>query len=136
MALTARLQIGDNNARRYTRDYLVIDLKCHIMRRHNEVRPDSDARCERIELTVIAPGRDDLSLYEWYVTGSSYNGRVLVDLSGSGINGHDEQKEIRFEDAVCFAIAEDYSNKGERRRELRLSFVAEQVIIDDHTFNI
>ena len=46
------------------------------------------------------------------------------------------QKEIRFEDAVCFAIAEDYSNKGERRRELRLSFVAEQVVIDDHTFNI
>ena len=64
MALTATLQFGDNSIRRYSREYMVTDFKCHVARRHNNARPDSAPRCDRMELTVVAPGKEDLNLYE------------------------------------------------------------------------
>ena len=69
MALTARLQFGDNDAKVYPEQYLVEDCHCHFTRQYNHFHPETDPRCERVELTVVAPGRENLSLYEWYISG-------------------------------------------------------------------
>lgn len=134
MALMARLQLGDNGAKRYAKEYLVTDFKCHVQRPHNTFRPDQDVRCERLELTVVVPGRDDLSLLEWYVNGESHSGRVLIELSSIVRNGADIWKEVLFEDAVCFAISEDYHIDNNKRRELKLGLVSEYITVDDHQF--
>ena len=98
------------------------------------MRPDSDAMFERMDLTVIAPGRQDLNLYEWYANGESQNGRILIELSSQTPNGMDEWKQVLFEDALCFALSENYSIDNRRRRELTLSVMAQRVTIDDVTF--
>lgn len=134
MALIARLQFGDNNVKRYAKEYLVTDFKCRATRRHNGVRPDSDAMFERIDLTVIAPGRQDLNLYQWYANGESQNGRILIELSSPTPNGMDEWKQVLFEDASCFAISENYSIDNRKRRELTLSIMAMKVTVDDVIF--
>jgi len=134
MALTARLQFGDNDQGLYPREYLVANCRCHFSRRYNGFRPDMDAICERVEITVIAPGMEDLSLYEWYINGTLQSGRLIYDLSG--ISGNDEPvtREVLFNDAYCFALAEEYNINGGNRRLLKLSIVGENITINDSKF--
>lgn len=66
MSLTAQLKFGDNLSGTYTKEYNVTDCKYSVMRHHNCYFPDSDAWCGNVEVTVIAPGKEDLELFEWY----------------------------------------------------------------------
>lgn len=132
MALMARLQFGDNRANLYSKEYLVMDCHLHFSRHHNHFRPDTDARCETVELVVVAPGREDLNLYEWYIQNSTMSGRIVLDLQS--LNGDSVEKVILFEDAYCYAIEEEYHIDALKRRCLRLSLMAEKLIINDTTF--
>ena len=135
MSLSARLQFGDNVSGLYSMEYMVTDFKCHVVRRHNEARPDGVPRCESMELAVVVPGKDDLNLYEWYVDQSSQSGRVIIELTATAPNQPPQWKEIMFENAFCFSVAEQY-NIGERiRRSLRLGIVAEELTVDTIVFN-
>ena len=130
MALTARLQFGDNTVGLYSKEYLVADCHLHFKRHHNHFKPNTDARCETMELVVVAPGREDLNLYEWYIQNSTLSGRLVFDLSD--IRGGDflSSKELLFEDAYCFLLAEDYHIDSSNRRYLKMSFVAETIIVN------
>ena len=130
MALTARLQFGDNTARRYSREYLVTEFKCHVVRSHNLARPDGNPKCDCLEMTLIAPGREDLNLIEWYVDRSTLSGRILIELSTPANNQEVEYKEILFEDGVCFALGEQYQIDQKRRRILRLSVAVRELTVD------
>ena len=55
MALLAALEFGDNNIGRYSKSYLVSDCRFVFNRPYNSYRPEGMARCERLELEVIAP---------------------------------------------------------------------------------
>ena len=100
MALTARLQLGDNLAGLYSKEYLVADCHLHFKRHHNHFKPDTDARCETMELVVVAPGREDLNLYEWYINNDTLCGRVVIDLQTMSENDS-VMKFVEFEDAYC-----------------------------------
>ena len=132
MALMARLQFGDNMVGLYSKEYLVMDCHLHFSRHHDHFRPDTDARCETVELVVVAPGREDLNLYEWYIQNSTMSGRIVLDLQS--LNGDSVEKVILFEDAYCYAIEEEYHIDAQKRRSLRLSLVAEKLMINDTTF--
>ena len=132
MPVIAKLQFGDNTVRRYSREYLLADFKCHLTRSHNEARPDGSARCDRMDLTVVAPGMMDLNLYEWYVDQSVLSGRILVALPSP--NQDEEWKEILFEDGVCFSISEEYHIDVRLRRMLTLGIAAENVVVDEIIF--
>lgn len=60
MALTAIIQFGNNTVKRYFKEYLVTD--CHIVHRrnYNKFCPEGNGACERLEVSVVCPGRDDL----------------------------------------------------------------------------
>lgn len=134
MALNARLQFGDNETLRYTTEYLVTDLHCHFTRHHNQFIPDTDARCERVEITVVAPGKQDLTLYEWYISQSAMNGRVIVDLINPVSGDNITPKVLMFEDAYCLSIAENYHVDTHARRSLKLSFIADKIVVSDIQF--
>ena len=134
MALTARLQFGDNEVKAYTTEYLVADCHCHFTRHHNQFHPDTAARCEKVEVIVVAPGKDNLNLYDWYISGDPLSGRLVFDLSSIYDNDLSNSKELLFEDAYCFSLAEEYNIDSSNRRQLRLSFVAEDIIIDNVSF--
>jgi hypothetical protein len=133
MALMARLQFGDNRANLYSKEYLVVDCHLHFTRHHNHFRPDTDARCEKVEVVVVAPGREDLNLYEWYIQKGSQSGRLLFDLQ-SITGGDTEMKFLEFEDAYCYSLAEEYQIDARKRRCIKLSFVAENMVINDTEF--
>ena len=133
MALTARLQFGDNVAGLYSKEYLVADCHLHFNRHHNHFKPDTDARCETMELVVVAPGREDLNLYEWYINNDSLSGRVVIDLQTMSENDS-MMKLVEFEDAYCYSIQEEYHIDSQRRRCLRLSLVAEKITVNEVEF--
>ena len=134
MALTATLEFGDNNIKRYSQQYLVSDYHLVFVRSYNAYAPEETARCERLELVVVAPGRDDLSLFEWFTTQGAQDGRIVI---GSGYDKNmiaEDVQVIYFEEARCFSFEEEYHINRNQRRMLRLRFVAENVYINDVIF--
>ena len=135
MSLLKKLQIGDNAAGRYTKEYLLVDYKCHTCRSHNAFRPNADMSCESIELTIIAPGVDDMSIYDWFINQTSVDGRIQVELPSLLYQGNTEYKEILFEGATCFSLEEHYEIDKNQRRVLHLGMIAGQVTIDGVVYN-
>jgi len=134
MEVQAKLEIGDNNAKIYSKNYNVVNLFCHFTRQTSNSRPDTDACCERIDITLVAPGMDDVSLYNWYISGDPLCGRVSFDLSSGLGNTRSGDGDLLFEDAYCYAIEEDYSIDRPMRHTVKLSLVAEKMTFEGATF--
>lgn len=130
MSLLKKLQIGDNALGRYNKEYLLVDYKCHTFRSHNEFRPSSNMSCERIDLTIIAPGVDDMSIYDWFINQTTIDGRLLIELPAVLHQGSTEYKEIQLEEASCFSLEEHYEIGKNQRRVLKLGIIAGKVTID------
>ena len=54
MALLAVLEFGDNSIQRYSKQYLVSDCRFVFDRNHNAFSPEGAARCNQIEVVVVA----------------------------------------------------------------------------------
>ena len=123
------MEFGDNADEKYDVDnnFLIVGLNCHITRSHNETRPDGLTWCDRMELTVVAPDKGNLVLYEWYINRSLMSGHIML------VDGPDEDlvKEILFEDALCYGLSEDYHIDGNGRRTLHISMVADDTTVDE-----
>lgn len=130
------MQFGDNRSGHYTSEYLVADCRYKFARRHNNYQPLSGAACDRVELTLVAPGKDDTGLYEWYIDRNYMSGRLLFDLSTMSKNDFSLLRELRFEDAVCFSLSEHYEIGSSSRRLLKLEFTAESFSIDNQAFEL
>lgn len=134
--MSAVLQFGDNDAGVYSSEYPVIECDCHFSRHHDYYSPDSDPRCEKVMIMVVAPGKEDLGLVEWYIDNSCQSGRIVFDVSDQlGAEGGDSQRVILFEDARCYLIEEQYDISLSSRRLLRLEFLAECIQIDSNRFD-
>lgn len=134
MAISAKLQFGDNDCRQYTSEYPVLGFKCHFSRHYDTSTPDADSRCDSISIIVITPGKSNLELFKWYVGQSYMTGRILLDTSDMVDGG--SVREIKFEDARCYAIEEDYDNSVDRLRVLTLDIMADSMEIDTVKFNL
>lgn len=137
MAISAKLQFGDNECGHYSSEYPVLGYECHFSRHYEISCPDSDPRCDSIMIVVVTPGRENTELLQWYVNQSCMSGRILLDTSDMVDGGGDStSREIRFEDAKCFAIEEDYDNTVSRLRVLKIEIMAENMEIDSVKFNL
>ena len=134
MSLIKKLQIGDNRLHRYTKEYLLTDFKCRTHRLHDEYRPGADKYCDYVEVTVIAPGREDMQMYQWFISRSTLSGRLLIQLPPKPNQSQSDSQEIFFEEAQCFSFEEEYHINRNQRRMLRLRFVAEEVSINGITY--
>lgn len=129
MALFATFQLGDNVSRYYTKSYQLVDCSLHFNRKHNHAQPETNARCQSIDLTLVAPDKSDLSLFEWYINQEEHNGRIIFSSAVSGTSSIDETREILFEDAFCYRITEDFSIQSPNRRSLKLYLAAGDVTV-------
>ena len=131
--MLATLQFGDNDTRFYSKEYLVTECNCRFTRCHNHFRPDGNARCDMITVTLIAPGKGDLNIFEWYADGSVQSGRLLFEvLYRSG--AEENVKEILFEDAYCVSIEENYDIHSSSRRTLTVEIVSDRIVMDSVEF--
>ena len=131
MALIAVLEFGNNNIGRYHKQYLVSD--CHFVhkRSYNRFGPEAPVRSELLEVSVICPGRDDLTLYEWYDSMELQEGRVVIKTNTVSSSDCTSEHIVYFENARCFSLSETYDIDSSRRRILTLGIEAETVKIDD-----
>ncbi|MCR4766193.1 MAG: hypothetical protein K5856_08500 [Bacteroidaceae bacterium] len=134
MALNAKLQFGDNVNKLYPQSYLVADCSFHFVRGYNHAQPESDARCDRVDLTLVAPSKENLTLYDWFISGSSQNGRIVFQTASVG-SETDVNKIITFDDAYCYSLAEEYQINNEQQRLLKVSFVADIIHISGVEFD-
>lgn len=132
---TTVLQFGDNTIGRYSKEYLVV--KCHSVfsRSYNSQRPEGKARCEHIKLTIVAPGKEDLSIYDWYIGQEVQDGRIVFELSPTTAQDVEQQRVLLFENAQCISLKENYAIDSQYRRMLTLSFEAKMITVDDIEFN-
>ena len=95
--------------------------------------PDTVARNKSIAITIVAPGKEDLSLYDWYINRTLLSGRIVFDLSGQAM--FDENPKIlMFEGASCFSLSESYHIDQETRRLLHIEITAEETMVDSISF--
>jgi hypothetical protein len=134
MALIAALEFGDNNIGRYFKNYLVSDCRFVFKRPFNSYRPEGMARCERLELDVVAPGKDDLNLFDWYDQQGVQSGRIVISLAAEAKLDEKDAQVILFENAKCFSLSESYDINSSRRRNLKLAIEAETITVDNIIF--
>ena len=110
---------------------------CHLVSgpSFNTVAAAGTARCERLEVVVVAPGRNDLSLFEWFTTQGAQDGRIVIGNDSDSGKTDDDTQIIHFEDGRCFALSESYDIDNQRRRLLKLAIIAEQLDIDGINYN-
>ena len=135
MALTAVLEFGDNNIKRYSKHYLVSDCRFLFQRSSNSFSPEGAVRCERVEVIVVAPGKEDLGLVEWFSTQDVQNGRIVISLTNDLKDNDTDTQILYFEEAKCFSFSEYYDINVSRRRLLKLAISAERMEIDGVTLN-
>ncbi len=134
MSLSARLYLGDNVSANYTKEYLVTQCRVKVARHFTAYLPDADPRCEVVVLSVIAPGKDDLTLYEWYIDQTSLSGKIVVDLTNQSAKYDKTERTFKFEDAKCFALAETYDIAQTDRHLLKLGVMMKELEIDEVSF--
>ncbi|MCR5456389.1 MAG: hypothetical protein K6F33_15540 [Bacteroidales bacterium] len=137
MALTAKLQFGDNGSKIFptNQTYMVVDCRCHFTRSYNQFHPESDARCERLELTVDPKDASNHTFHEWYITQSAQSGSIVFDITNTSAGGSTtSQMTVLFEDAYCFSIAEEYNIDNSSNKCMRLSIVAEKIKVCEVEF--
>jgi len=134
MALTAVLEIGDNGIKRYQKQYLLSDFRIVFNRSYN-VLPTGKARCERIEMVIVAPGRKDLEMFACFLHCDSIDGRIVISLTDE-VNDNDAKVQVLyFEGAKFFSLSEKYDIENNRRRLLKLSMVSDSLQLENVKFN-
>ena len=134
MAFSAVLEIGDNDTKRYNKQYLLTDFRLVLSRAYNIV-PEGATSCERLELTMVSADKSDLFFFEWFLRSNAITGRIIISLTGDVNDSTSENQEIYFEDATCFSLTENYDIDSSRRRSLKLALVSDKISIEDLTFN-
>ena len=135
MALSAVLEFGDNSIKRYSKQYLLSDCRLVFDRPYNAFSPERLARCERMEVVIIAPGKSDLSLFQWFTNQEGKEGRIAISLIGESMQNSAEPQEVYFENAHCLSLAEIYDIDSQRRRLIKLAIIADTIHIEDVEFN-
>lgn len=133
MTILAKLQFGNNDLHLYNNEFLVVSCEVHTSRRYDAFRPISPVRTDIIQVTVMMNRSSDLALQEWYISRVAQSGRLLFEMTAHETLT-DTQREILFEDAVCYGIHEIYDLEDGKSRLLTLKFNAEKTIIDDAEF--
>lgn len=134
MSLFANLYLGDNHAGIYTNEYQIVQCQVKVSRHHNSYTPDGRPRCDQLILSVIAPNKDDLILFEWYIDQTSLSGKVVVDLANQSAKYDVTERTFKFEDAKCFSICETYNINDSNRHQLKLGIMVKKLEIDEMEF--
>lgn len=135
MALIAVLEFGDNSIRRYTKQYLLSDCRFVFDRPYNAFSPERPAHCERIEVVVIAPGKSDLGLFQWFSEQENREGRIAISLISDVAQNETEPQVVYFENARCLSLSEMYDIDNSCRRLIKLAIISDKIEIEDVEFN-
>lgn len=98
------------------------------------MRPTEDAYCRSIVVSVFISGKEDSSLFSWYITGESREGRILIHLTDPLKEGEDDVTTLEFSNALCYEMKEEYEIDT-KLRVVTLSLAAIETKLDEVEFN-
>lgn len=135
MEAIAHLQFGDNDSGMYNKSYPIVRCHTHLSKGFSSHNVTSDAYCECIEVTVVAPTNRDLELQDWFLSGTPRTGRISYSLTDvNGVGGNIKDRTIMFEDAQCFKLSEDYDIANNNLRLLTVAFVPKVCQVDQNKY--
>lgn len=134
MGFNIKLQFGDNTCQWYNKEYTVQSFQNHYSRTHNHNHPDSVPRCESITLTLKAPVKEDLMLYEWFVDQSYMSGRIYCEIFSAKDMDGSEPYIICFDDAQVYELSENFDFQSDSLRLITLQIDAMKVTSNDVAF--
>ena len=134
MSLSAVLKIGDFSANTYDKEYNVVSCRYKCSCGYNYRLPDTDAKNNSIEITLVSPNDRDLTIYDWYIKRMLLSGCLEFKFSPHS-DSQKEEKIVKFENASCFSISESYDIDAKSLRLIKLEIVAETTTIDGVEFN-
>ncbi|MEE0990843.1 MAG: type VI secretion system tube protein TssD [Paludibacteraceae bacterium] len=133
MSLSATLKIGDNAIGNYDREYNVVGCQYKFSCGYNYRLPDTDAKNNSIVITLVSPGKEDLTIYDWYIKRMLLSGQIEFEFP-TQTQSQEMKKIVTFENASCFSMSESYDINGKSLRLIKLELVAEKTIVDTIEF--
>lgn len=133
MSLSATLKIGDNAIGNYDREYNVVGCQYKFSCGYNYRLPDTDAKNNSIVITLVSPGKEDLTIYDWYIKRMLLSGQIEFEFP-TQTQSQEMKKIVTFENASCFSMSESYDINGQSLRLIKLELVAEKTIVDTIEF--
>lgn len=129
MTLSAILKIGDNTTKNYDQIYNVVSCQYKISCGYNYRLPDTEAKNNSIEITLVSPGKEDLTIYDWYIKRMLLSGEIELEFS-TQTQSQEGKKIVAFENASCFSMSESYDINDKSLRLIKLELVAEKTTVD------
>jgi len=132
MNIITHIQFGNDFMGHYSHETLVTELHTRFGRQFNAFHPSSQPDCLSLDVSLVAPGKDNLFFYEWYINNRVVSGRIkyqLMDLTSKGENI--SERYIYFNDAQCYYIGERYDINDKSLRILDLKLRTTRCTIDD-----
>jgi hypothetical protein len=129
MTLSAILKIGDNAIGNYEKEYHVVSCRYKVSCGYNYRLPDTEAKNNSIEMTLVSPGKEDLTIYDWYIKRMLLSGKIELEFS-TQTQSQEGKKTVTFENASCFSMSESYDINERSLRLIKLELVAEKTTID------
>lgn len=129
MTLSAILKIGDNAIGNYEKEYHVVSCRYKVSCGYNYRLPDTEAKNNSIEITLVSPGKEDLTIYDWYIKRMFLSGKIELEFS-TQTQSQEGKKTVTFENASCFSMSESYDINERSLRLIKLELVAERTTID------
>jgi hypothetical protein len=129
MTLSAILKIGDNAIGNYEKEYHVVSCRYKVSCGYNYRLPDTEAKNNSIEITLVSPGKEDLTIYDWYIKRMLLSGKIELEFS-TQTQSQEGKKTVTFENASCFSMSESYDINERSLRLIKLELVAEKTTID------
>ena len=133
MSLSAILKIGDNAIGNYDKEYNVVGCQYKFSCGYNYRLPDTDAKNNSIVITLVSPGKEDLTIYDWYIKRMLLSGQIEFEFP-TQTQSQEMKKIVTFENASCFSMSESYDINGKSLRLIKLELVAEKTIVDTIEF--
>jgi hypothetical protein len=107
----------------------VVSCRYKVSCGYNYRLPDTEAKNNSIEITLVSPGKDDLTIYDWYIKRMLLSGKIELEFS-TQTQSQEGKKTVTFENASCFSMSESYDINERSLRLIKLELVAEKTTVD------
>lgn len=135
MNIITHIEFGNNQVGIYNHDTLVTEVHTHFSRQFNAFHPSSIANCTSLDISIIAPLKDDLFFQEWYVNNGVHSGRLKFELMNLDSRGESaSERYLWFFDAQCYYLGERYDINDKSLRIMDLKLKPVRCMIDKVDF--
>lgn len=89
-------------------DYNVVSCQTHFTIPSEDKTSDTEAVCDRIQITLDIDDTDDLKIQQWYTDREMWSGQILINIPKEDDQTSTEARIIIFQEAFCYLIKDNF----------------------------